>query len=148
MHALKLHCINCHILSFIKPCGVAQSYPYSDNELSIFGRQFLSLYFNSCKCYISCTNLTYSKHHNLLDHLCSKVINALTQCADRAISKRGGKRLAAWSKEVNPLKDKTLLWNKIWHEAGCASTGVLSQLKKHAKARYKYTVRRLETGSM
>ena len=40
---------------------------------------------------------------------------------------------------VNPLKDKFLAWNKIWNEAG-----VLSQLKKHAKERYKYPVRRLK----
>ena len=45
---------------------------------------------------------------------------------------------------VNPLKDKFLVWNKIWDEAGCPSTGVLSQLKKHAKTRYKYPVRRLK----
>ena len=47
-------------------------------------------------------------------------------------------------RRVNPLKEKTVLWNKSWHEAGCPSTGVLSQLKEHAKATYKYTVRRLE----
>ena len=39
---------------------------------------------------------------------------------------------------------KNLLWNEIWHEAGCPSTGMLSQLNEHAKARYKHAVRRLE----
>ena len=51
--------------------------------------------------------------------------------------------LAGWSEEVKPIREKSLLWSKIWHEAGCPSTGVLFQLKKHAKARYKYAVRRL-----
>ena len=51
--------------------------------------------------------------------------------------------LAGWSEEVKPIREKSLLWSKIWHEVGCPSTGVLFQLKKHAKARYKYAVRRL-----
>ena len=52
--------------------------------------------------------------------------------------------LAGWSEEVKPIREKSLLWSKIWHEAVCPSTGVLFQLKKHAKARYKYcSVRRL-----
>ena len=56
---------------------------------------------------------------------------------DRTIPKCGGKRLAGWN------NDKPILWNKIWREAGCPSVGVLSQLRKRAKSRYKYPVRRL-----
>ena len=44
---------------------------------------------------------------------------------------------------MRPFKDKSILWNKIWREAGCPSVGVLSQLRKRAKSRYKYAVRRL-----
>ena len=63
--------------------------------------------------------------------------------ADRTIPKCGGKRLAGWNEEVRPFKDKSILWNKIWREAGCPSVGILSQLRKRAKSRYKYAVRRL-----
>ena len=43
-----------------------------------------------------------------------------------------------------PLKDKSILWNKIWREAGCPSVGILSQLRKRAKCWYKCAaVRRL-----
>ena len=80
---------------------------------------------------------------NLLDHMCVQLIESLIQFADSAIPKRGGKRLAGWDEEVKPIREKSLLWSKIWHEAGCPSNGVLFQLKKHAKARYKYAVRRL-----
>ena len=33
---------------------------------------------------------------------------------------------------------------KIWNEAGCPKSGVLSQIKKTTKSRYKYWVRRLK----
>ena len=64
----------------------------------------------------------------------------------RTIPKCGDKRLAGWNEEVRPcpLKDKSILWNKIWREAGCPSVGILSQLRKRAKCWYKYAaVRRL-----
>ena len=92
---------------------------------------------------ISCTNLACSEHCNLLDHLCVQLIDSLIQCADCAIPKHGGRHLAGWSEEVKPIREKSLLWSKIWHKAGCPSIGVFFQLKKHAKARYKYAVRRL-----
>ena len=34
-------------------------------------------------------------------------------------------------------------WYKIWEEAGCPNAGVLFQIKRNAKRRYKYEVRRL-----
>ena len=52
--------------------------------------------------------------------------------------------LAGWSEKAKPIRENSVLWSKIWHEAVCPSTGVLFQLKKHAKARYKYAIRRLK----
>ncbi len=53
------------------------------------------------------------------------------------------RRLAGWSEDVQPLKSKSILWNRIWQETGCPSSGVLAQLRKHAKTRYKYAARRV-----
>ena len=33
------------------------------------------------------------------------------------------------------------MWNRIWSECGCPINGVLSQIRKKAKSRYKYAVR-------
>ena len=52
--------------------------------------------------------------------------------------------LAGWSEKAKLIRENSVLWSKIWHEAVCPSTGVLFQLKKHAKARYKYAIRRLK----
>ena len=42
------------------------------------------------------------------------------------------------------LKNASKFWHKVWEEAGCPSTGVLSAIKIKAKKRYKYEVRRLK----
>ena len=41
------------------------------------------------------------------------------------------------------LSQSSIFWYKIWEESGCPSYGVLSQIKKNVKRRYKYEVRRL-----
>ena len=42
------------------------------------------------------------------------------------------------------LKSKANFWHNIWREAGSPTTGVLFQIKKSSKSRYKYEVRRLK----
>ena len=37
-------------------------------------------------------------------------------------------------------------WYRVWSEAGYPSSGVLTQIKKHAKSRYKSEIRRLRRG--
>ena len=92
---------------------------------------------------ISCTVPNCSVHKGDLEHLCLQLSSCLIRCADCSIPKRGGKHLAGWNDEVKSLKENSVLWNRIWQEAGCPSVGVLSQLRKHTKSRYKYAVRRL-----
>ena len=42
------------------------------------------------------------------------------------------------------LKQKSVFWHRVWVEAGYTSSGVLFQIKKHAKHRFKYSVRSLK----
>ena len=48
-----------------------------------------------------------------------------------------------WNSNARLLKEKANFWHRVWHQAGCPSAGVLHQLKRAAKSRYKYEVRRL-----
>ena len=63
------------------------------------------------------------------------------RCLDRSASHR--KRVAGWKDEIPPSKERSLFWNRLWYESGCPQAGVLFQLRKHAKTRYKYAVRRV-----
>ena len=45
---------------------------------------------------------------------------------------------------VRGAKEKTDFWHKIWIDAGSLRSGVLFQIKKNAKSRYKYQVRKLK----
>ena len=57
---------------------------------------------------------------------------------------KSGKRLVGWNDSACLFKKTANFWYKIWKEAGCPKSGVLSQIKKTTKSRYKYWVRRLK----
>lgn len=58
---------------------------------------------------------------------------------------KSGKRLVGWKDSAACLVEKrAAFWFKIWEEAGCPKSGVLFQIKKTTKSRYKYGVCRLK----
>ena len=53
-------------------------------------------------------------------------------------------KLTGWKDFAGNQKHSANFWHRIWSEAGCPSSGVLFQIKKHKKSRYKHEVRRLK----
>ena len=43
------------------------------------------------------------------------------------------KIFSGWTDGTHILKQKSFFWHRVWVEAGCPSSGVLFQIKKHAK---------------
>ena len=96
---------------------------------------------------MDCSVPDCSSHHNALDSYGSQLASILLSSAfvcfpTRSVSK-SHRRLVGWSHSVTRLKQSSAFWYKIWLEASCPSSEVLSQMKKSSKTRYKYAVRRL-----
>ena len=53
-------------------------------------------------------------------------------------------RMPGWNDKARELRNSANFWHWIWLEAGSPSAGVLTELKKKTKSRYKYEVRRLK----
>ena len=68
------------------------------------------------------TSCLYSAAHNTLPHSHSSCL------------------IAGWNSAARELKDKADFWHRVWKQAGSPSVGVLHQLKKSARSRYKYEV--------
>ena len=49
-----------------------------------------------------------------------------------------------WNDNARKYKKDSCFWYKVWEEAGCPVSGVLSSIKRSAKRRYKYEVRHLK----
>ena len=55
------------------------------------------------------------------------------------------RRLVCWNDtSCSKLKQTANFWYRLWEDAGHPSSGVLFQIKKNTKTRYKYEIRRLK----
>ena len=96
---------------------------------------------------IVCCEPNCTVHQSSLDEFCNKLSDCLLESASASIPmhcNRGRTRIAGWNDSARPLKEKANFWHKVWTEAGCPSAGILAEIKKAAKTRYKYAVRRLK----
>ena len=55
-----------------------------------------------------------------------------------------GLDIPGWNRKANKLKESARFWHQLWTDSGCPSSGVLFQIKRNAKHRFKYEVRRLK----
>ena len=53
-----------------------------------------------------------------------------------------------WNDGLRKLRHETNFWYHVWLEAGCPKSGVLFDIKKKAKKRYKYAARKVKRQQM
>ena len=90
---------------------------------------------------VMCCEPNCAVHQSSLDEFCNKLFDCLLESASASIPvyyRTGRTRIAGWNDSARPLKDKVNFWHKVWVEAACPSAGILAEIKKSAKARYKY----------
>ena len=95
----------------------------------------------------SCIDPQCSTHKDIIDHFCNQLLVAIDLAAHACFPKilpRKARRVPGWNDKAKSLRQKAILWDRIWKECGCLSSGVLSTIKKNTKSRYKYEVRRLK----
>ena len=63
-------------------------------------------------------------------------------CLPKYSRRRRRPPLSGWNNSTNTLKQEAHFWHRVWTECGCPTSGVLFQIKKHSKRRFKYEVRR------
>ena len=76
--------------------------------------------------------------HSLID--CISVASAEALPSVAPICSR---RVPGWNDGARDLKCKANFWHRVWLETGSPTVGILAVLKRKAKSRYKYEVRRL-----
>jgi hypothetical protein len=54
-----------------------------------------------------------------------------------------GKSVAGWNEVARPIREKSLFWHHIWSEAGRPRCGVLADIMRQTRCRYRYAVRKL-----
>ena len=83
----------------------------------------------------------------MLNSYCKQLLNSIAAAAELCLPKyrhsgHSPSSLSGWNNASLSLKQSARLWHKVWTECGCSTTGVLFQIKKNSKRRFKYEVRR------
>ena len=95
----------------------------------------------ACCCEPDC-----SRHTKILDSYSATFVKCL-DAASLSIphhSRPPGCTLAGWNHGPKQLKKQANFWYKVWLNAGCPSNGVLQQIKRKTKLRFKYAVRSIK----
>ena len=94
---------------------------------------------------VKCCDPGCDTHLQLLDSVCSAILDCVARGTDICLPRKETSRhhIPEWNARASSLRQSATLWPIIWSESGCPSSGVLFQIKKNAKNRYKYEVRRL-----
>ena len=110
------------------------------NHLSSIIPEFPNDIFHCCD--PDCTT-----HHFDIDSYCVQLFNCIESSADLCLPTQGHRLrhgpLSGWNRSAHTLKQSAQFWHKLWSDCGCPTSGVLLQIKKNSKRRFKYEVRRL-----
>ena len=131
-----VHCSTFHALPSSSPVRPARVLHLILKTTVILVYQYLpALPVEICNCtYVNCV-----RHHRDLDVFSEVLESTLHSCASQCLQK-----VCQVKDSAAKIKKITTFWYKVWEEAGCPSSGVLSNIKRSAKRRYKYEVRRLK----
>ena len=96
---------------------------------------------------VDCCDPHCTEHCDLLDEYAHWFVQCLLDCdlLWMPLQNSGGKRsVAGLNDGTQTLKADANFWYRVWSEAGCPCSGVLFEIKKKAKHRFKYAVRSLQ----
>jgi hypothetical protein len=55
------------------------------------------------------------------------------------------RRVPGWNEFVEPLRQKSILWHKIWCESGRSRSGIVADIMRKTRAAYHHAVRRVQS---
>jgi hypothetical protein len=94
---------------------------------------------------ISCAN---SVHFQQLNKYVADITEVCISAADSVIPhacrRQCSGRIAGWSEFVQPLRDKSLFWHKLWLECDRPRTGAVADCMRRTRAAYHYAIRNVK----
>lgn len=93
---------------------------------------------------IHCVN---TLHVNSLSQYADDITDACLSAADIALPRtclrQASGRIAGWSEHVEPFREKSMFWHKMWLDCGRPKTGSVADSMRRTRAAYHYAIRRV-----
>jgi hypothetical protein len=147
--SLNIHCLGFqeriytpHI-SWVKATE-ANLQDYSDVLSRLLKNIFIPVDALSCKD-SSCKNLVHVQHLNeYAANITDSCLRAAEAAIPRSCKRQTSGRIPGWSEYVQPVRDKSLFWHKLWLECGRPKTGAVADCMRRTRAAYHYAIRKVK----
>ena len=90
-----------------------------------------------------------ANHHRAVGLYAEAITRACTSAAESCIpctKERHSmhERVPGWRERVEPFRQKSLFWHRIWIDCGRPSNGVVADCMRRTRANYHYSVRQVK----
>ena len=97
-----------------------------------------------------CNNLNCSNplHFQQINAYAVALTDACLSAAETSIPltchRKNSGRIAGWSENVQPLRDKSMFWHKMWLDCGRPRAGAVADSMRRTRAAYHYAIRKVK----
>jgi hypothetical protein len=93
---------------------------------------------------VHCCNASHSQAINIYaDNIIEACISAGEVAIPRVSSRSASRRIPGWSEFVQPARDKSLFWHKLWVDCGRPRSGAVADCMRRTRAAYHYAIRKV-----
>jgi len=94
-------------------------------------------------------NCTDPDHHSAICEYAQAITDACLSAAESSIPHTskchtGNGCVPGWTERVEPLREKSLFWHKLWVECGRPRTGAVADCMRRTRASYHYSIRQVK----
>jgi len=93
-------------------------------------------------------NCSSTFHFQQLNEYAAAVTDACLSAAETAIPhtcrRQDSGRIAGWSEHVQPLREKSLFWHKLWLDCDRPRSGAVADSMRRTRAAYHYAIRKVK----
>ena len=123
------------------------NWDYVTNSLLNFRQYIVTNLPSIASDILLCCDVSCTVHLSQIDQLAISLLQCISEASSLFLpTVRPSQRhcIPGWNDHVCEFKLKADFWYRVWTEAGSPESGVLFQIKKHVKSRYKYEIRELK----
>ena len=93
---------------------------------------------------VSCCNPEHAKAINVYaNDTTAACISAAELAVPQACSRQQSRCIPGWSEYVQPFRDKSLFWHRMWLDCGRPRSGVVFECMKRSRLAYHYAIRKV-----
>ena len=90
------------------------------------------------------------KHLADINTYANSIVSACNNAANDALPKEkriDSKRIPGWSEHVQPLRERSLIWHRIWIDCGRPRDGEVAKCMRRSRASYHNAIRKIRTNN-